>query len=142
MVAVVHVPVVQGAVRVLAMAVVVEVAKALLPNHSINKKRFVMKQKKTNEELQSRREFFKKASKAALPVVGAVIFSAIPNDSFASSIKSSECQGCTSICTGCTGCSEECGGCTGCTGCSSACGGCTSCTGCTGCSLNCYGEQY
>ena len=87
-----------------------------------------MSNKKQNEELQSRREFFKKAAKAALPVVGAVIFSAIPNDSFASSIKSSECQGCTSICTGCTGCSA-------------ACGGCTSCTGCTGCSLNCYGGQ-
>ena len=32
-----------------------------------------MDTKNPNEELQSRREFFKKAAKAALPVVGAVI---------------------------------------------------------------------
>ena len=33
---------------------------------------------KKNEELQSRREFFKKAAKAALPVVGAVVLSSLP----------------------------------------------------------------
>ena len=107
MVAVVHVPVVQGAVqgavRVLAMAVVVEdvvevakeLAKELLPNHSINKKRFVMKQKKTNEELQSRREFFKKAAKAALPVVGAVLLSQV---STIPALAATECSGCTGAC--------------------------------------------
>lgn len=109
MVAVVHVPVVQVAVqvivRVLAMAVVVEdvveVAKELLPNHSINKKRFVMKQKKTNEELQSRREFFKKAAKSALPVVGAVLLSQV---STIPALAATECSGCTGACvTTCAG---------------------------------------
>ena len=37
-----------------------------------------MSNKKLNEELQSRREFFKKAAKAALPVVGAVVMSSLP----------------------------------------------------------------
>ena len=36
------------------------------------------KDEKKKEELQSRREFFKKAAKAALPVVGAVVLSQIP----------------------------------------------------------------
>ena len=38
-----------------------------------------MSNKKQNEELQSRREFFKKAAKAALPVVGAVVMASMPN---------------------------------------------------------------
>ena len=38
-----------------------------------------MSNKKQNEELQSRREFFKKAAKAALPVVGAVVMASLPN---------------------------------------------------------------
>lgn len=37
-----------------------------------------MDTKNPNEELQSRREFFKKAAKAALPVVGAVVLSSLP----------------------------------------------------------------
>lgn len=37
-----------------------------------------MDKKNPNEELQSRREFFKKAAKAALPVVGAVVLSSLP----------------------------------------------------------------
>ncbi len=37
-----------------------------------------MKKELNNEELQNRREFFKKAAKAALPVVGAVVLSNIP----------------------------------------------------------------
>ena len=37
-----------------------------------------MEKKNSNEELQSRREFFKKAAKAALPVVGAVVLSSLP----------------------------------------------------------------
>ena len=87
-----------------------------------------MKQKKTNEELQSRREFFKKAAKAALPVVGAVVLSSMPIQNVVGASEPGLCKGCTSICTG------ACGGCTNCTG-------CTSCSGCTGCSLNCYGKQ-
>ena len=37
-----------------------------------------MSNKNSSEELQSRREFFKKAAKAALPVVGAVVLSSLP----------------------------------------------------------------
>ena len=35
-------------------------------------------EKKRNEELQSRREFFKSAAKVALPVIGAVLLSNAP----------------------------------------------------------------
>ena len=61
-----------------------------------------MSNKKQNEELQSRREFFKKAAKAALPVVGAVVMASVPTISKAA--------------TGClnSGCYSSCeGGCTG-----------------------------
>lgn len=82
-----------------------------------------MKQKKTNEELQSRREFFKKAAKAALPVVGAVVMTSLPTNLFATNS------------TGCNGCS---GGCTGCVGsCTGACSG--SCSG--RCSGSCKGTS-
>lgn len=37
-----------------------------------------MQNKNENEELQSRREFFKKAAKAALPVIGAVVVASMP----------------------------------------------------------------
>jgi CXXX repeat radical SAM target protein len=37
-----------------------------------------MQNKNENEELQSRREFFKKAAKAALPVIGAVVVASLP----------------------------------------------------------------
>lgn len=72
-----------------------------------------MKQKKSNEELQSRREFFKKAAKAALPVVGAVVLASMPSDIFATN--STGCNGCSGGCTSCTGtcmgsCSSTCSG--------------------------------
>lgn len=72
-----------------------------------------MKQKKTNEELQSRREFFKKAAKAALPVVGAVVMTSLPTNLFATN--STGCNGCSGGCTSCTGtcmgsCSSTCSG--------------------------------
>lgn len=59
---------------------------------------------KKNEELQSRREFFKKAAKAALPVVGAVVLSSLP-------IAEAKAQyGCDYNCSG--SCSKGCyGGC-------------------------------
>ena len=69
-----------------------------------------------NEELQSRREFFKKAAKAALPVVGAVVLASLPT-------AKAEAQygwGCTSACKG--SCSGKCTSCTGCYG--SCQGGC------------------
>lgn len=89
-----------------------------------------MEEKNKREEIQSRREFFKKAAKAALPVVGAAILSSVPfiNAEAAPS-------GCGFTCSGgCSGsCSSHCGfGCSG--SCKGGCGGCkgackSSCTG-------------
>lgn len=89
-----------------------------------------MEEKNKREEIQSRREFFKKAAKAALPVVGAAILSSVPfmNAEAAPS-------GCGYTCSGgCSGsCSSSCGfGCSG--SCKGGCGGCkgacrSSCTG-------------
>ena len=51
--------------------------------------------KKENNELQSRREFFKKAAKGALPILGAVILTNIPNV-----IKAKEiAMGCSGACS-------------------------------------------
>ena len=52
-----------------------------------------MSNKKQNEELQSRREFFKKAAKAALPVVGAVVMASLPNVMQAATGCHSTCMG-------------------------------------------------
>lgn len=91
-----------------------------------------MSNKKQNEELQSRREFFKKAAKAALPVVGAVVLSSLPIrvDAHSSTSCEKQCAGscgaaCTSCWTGCTGCKAACrtsceGDCRG--GCKTGCG--------------------
>lgn len=56
-----------------------------------------------NEELQSRREFFKKAAKAALPVVAAVALASAPGTANAV-----EAMGCTGSCYGT--CKYACGG--------------------------------
>ena len=127
-----------------------------------------MSNKKQNEELQSRREFFKKAAKAALPVVGIIAFpylsqaqaplEYLPNPN----IKGDGCSDCTGYCSG--GCKDSClgackgnckGDCTGSskgssnnssTGCVSGCyGGCSG--GCTGscyrtCRSTCSGGAY
>ncbi len=84
-----------------------------------------MKTKK-NEELQSRREFFKKAAKGVLPILGAIALSNLPFKSFAH--ESGEELGCDFSCYG--GCAGGCGrscsvGCSGsCSGsCSGACKG-------------------
>lgn len=72
-----------------------------------------------NEELQSRREFFKSAAKAALPVVGAVVMASLPMQQ---TLAASTCYagyGCTGACSGnCKGgCKFGCDGCSGqCTG--------------------------
>ena len=77
----------------------------------------------TKSKLQSRREFFKKAAKAALPVVGAVVIASLPTHLFATN--STSCDGsCAGRCTG--GCTGNCtGACYG--GCSGKCSG--SCKG-------------
>lgn len=97
-----------------------------------------MKEQKKNEELQSRRDFFKNAAKGALPILGAVILASNPIVSHAA--ESMDPMGCRNGCY--TTCSGSCkGGCSTrcenvCTGCGSACqNGCAvGCTGgCTGC---------
>ena len=89
----------------------------------------IMKQNR-QEELQSRRQFFKKAAKNALPILGAIALANIPM--FANATEASgDCQhGCT---TGCTGCLSSCS--RSCTSCSDGCAsGChrTCYTGCNG----------
>lgn len=90
-----------------------------------------MKKNKKNEELQSRREFFKKAAKGALPILGAIALANAPLISKAAE-SGCNCTSCTTSCQGtCTGCN---GGCQGtCKGtCSGSCH--TTCRG--GCSGN------
>lgn len=85
-----------------------------------------MSNKKSNEELQNRREFFKKAAKTALPVIGAVVLASTPfSNAFATEENGCQwgCQGsCWSSCqSSCRGTCAE--GCTGScqTGCKAAC---------------------
>ncbi len=102
-----------------------------------------MKNNKENEELQSRREFFKEAAKKALPVIGAIALASSPIIAQAAEKAPMGCNyGCTNTCTGyCTGCSTSCqGGCKG--GCETVCAGACihSCKG--ACSKTCYGGSY
>ncbi|WP_438590605.1 Cys-Xaa-Xaa-Xaa repeat radical SAM target protein [Duncaniella muris] len=96
-----------------------------------------MSEKSKKEELQTRRQFFKSAAKAALPILGAAIISATPLNALASQSDSSRCDwgctgGCSSSCSG--GCSGSCGG--ACSyNCQNTCSG--SCQGCRGCSGSC-----
>ena len=96
-----------------------------------------MHNNKKNEELQSRREFFKKAAKGALPILGAIVLAGAPGILNATE---SAPMGCSNGCY--TSCANTCkgtcvGGCNSrCSGCGTACGhGCaTGCSGgCTGC---------
>lgn len=100
-----------------------------------------MEKKMNNEELQNRREFFKKAAKGALPILGAIVFAATPFKALAKTSTGCDyacvaecgyaCQGCWTGCTGtCKSCANGCAsGCTG--GCKGYCGG--------KCSMNCAG---
>ena len=85
-----------------------------------------------NKELQSRREFFKSAAKAALPVVGAMVLANIP---ILQSKATTGCDGCYYSCYNtCKGYCE--GTCSSCNGrCASDCQ--NTCTG--GCARTCYG---
>lgn len=79
-----------------------------------------MQKNNKNEELQSRREFFKKAAKGALPILGAIVLASAPSIVKATQEKASGCtSNCWSTCRG--GCR---------TGCS------------TGCKLGCKGGAY
>lgn len=104
-----------------------------------------MEEKNKKEELQSRRDFFKKAAKAALPIMGAIVLSHVPLLSQAAD--SEEAMGCDYDCTyGCKGscgraCSYDCTN--SCRGyCSGGCkGSCQSyCTGT--CSGSCRGYSF
>lgn len=69
-----------------------------------------MNEKNKQEEIQTRREFFKKAAKTALPVLGAAILSSVP---FADATAQWGCYGmCSSNCTGSCegGCNDSCYG--------------------------------
>lgn len=87
-----------------------------------------MEQKEKNEEIQSRREFFKNAVKTALPILGAIVLASNPVVAKAAD-ETLDCNGscswgCGRVCS--TGCSNSCsgscsGGCKG--GCSSSCKG-------------------
>ncbi len=73
-----------------------------------------MKNKKNNEELQSRRQFFKQAAKGALPIIAATVMASAP----AIMNAAEPTMGCTSTCklacasncyTGCEGgCADHC----------------------------------
>ncbi len=94
-----------------------------------------MNNNKDDKELQSRREFFKKAVKGALPILGAIVLANAPV--IAHSAEDPP-MGCTGTCYG--GCKN---GCTSCyTTCSGGCkNSCTSCyTTCSGsCKNSCFG---
>ena len=100
--------------------------------------------KKENNELQSRREFFKKAAKGALPILGAVILASSPIISKAVEKETLDCNGsCYRSCY--YGCDMTCMG-TCKTTCQNTCEGTCkgSCLGgCTGsCSGGCSGSSY
>ena len=82
--------------------------------------------KNGKEELQSRREFFKKAAKGVLPIIGAIALGGSPIISFAQSHESEPESGCDWGCSGTcwSSCQSSCRGtcAQGCTG--SCAGGC------------------
>ena len=70
---------------------------------------------KKNENLQSRREFFKKAAKGALPVLGAIVLANTPHLAKATEAMGCTIDACTATCTGackgtCRGCAHSCSG--------------------------------
>ena len=104
---------------------------------------FFMENKKQSEEIQSRRDFFKKAAKSALPILGAVLLANAP-----AIVKATEAEPEPMGCNYCSyGCSGTCQGCRG--SCRGDCvGNCyqtcyVTCKGyCKGCSGSCEGNCY
>lgn len=89
-----------------------------------------MKKNVKNEELQSRREFFKRAAKGALPIIGAIVLANMPTvmqaDAPAMGCGGSCRSNCTAVCQNtCKGsCDAGCGGSCG-ASCTNQCkGGC------------------
>lgn len=89
-----------------------------------------MKKNVKNEGLQSRREFFKKAAKGALPILGALVLSQIPSIAQAVEESPSGCKGCS------TGCYSSCIG-----GCSNTCKGHCQFNCQNSCHANCTGAN-
>lgn len=96
-----------------------------------------MKEKSKNEELQSRRQFFKKAASSALPILGAIVLANAPviaNAAEADLAMGCRYEPCVGGChNGCkSGCRDLCTSChNGCTrGCKDICTGCHN--GCKG----------
>ena len=88
-----------------------------------------MHNNKKNEELQTRREFFKKAAKGALPILGAIVLAGAPG--VINAAREQVAMGCKYNCEGaCTG------------GCKSTCHyGCDgTCKG--GCAGSCKGSAH
>ena len=99
-----------------------------------------MKDAKKNDELQSRREFFKKAAKGALPIIAAAVMASAPAVVKAANTPMGCYSGCSYGCEG--GCNDSCKG-----GCNASCiqGNCAYfCTGsCKGsCSGSCSSYNY
>ncbi|MDE7401797.1 MAG: Cys-Xaa-Xaa-Xaa repeat radical SAM target protein [Muribaculaceae bacterium] len=93
----------------------------------------MMKQNK-NEELQSRREFFKKAAKGALPILGAIALANMPLIAKASESGYCTCSGnCSGSCSG--SCVSTCRA-----TCGNSCKGTCSYTCDHGCSGSCNGR--
>ena len=87
-----------------------------------------MEEKNKNEEILSRRGFFKNAAKKALPILGVVALASMPIITKATETKATDCY--KNTCTG--GCYNGCG-----KVCEGTCSG--TCTGCTGsCETGCY----
>lgn len=57
-----------------------------------------MDKKGKKEEIQSRREFFKKAAKGALPILGAIVLANTPLISNATEMITTSCAGCNNRC--------------------------------------------
>lgn len=100
-----------------------------------------MEKTNKNEELQSRREFFKQAAKKTLPIIGAIAMMSLPVYSHANDerIASSSCDTCSYACGG--SCSSGCSGVCrqGCkTSCALNCNNQSSSNPCGSCSNACY----
>lgn len=89
---------------------------------------------KKNENLQSRRDFFRNAAKSVLPVLGLAVMSSVPG--IVTAVEATGCGGsCQALCRNtCTlSCATNCHD-----GCKTSCGG--GCRG--GCRGNCYRGCY
>lgn len=94
---------------------------------------------KRNDEIQSRREFFKKAAKGILPIVGSIILMSTPSIANAVEVAHADCRyNCSGGCNSCKGtcewkCQDDCSG---------SCKGTCKRTCKTGCYRYCTSSNY